>query len=179
MTAKIVKDGRILPFGEFIAADDYEAWMRRGIPKAGDIVMTTEAPLGEVAQLDDRRVALAQRLITLRGKPGVLDNSYLRFLMQSPTFQTDLHARASGTTVLGIRQSELRKMQLFLPPMAQQTAFADLVTPLTKQMDKNWCQNETLATLRDTLLPRLLSGELTPDAFDATAIDLGLLRHVT
>jgi type I restriction enzyme, S subunit len=39
--------------------------MRRGIPKAGDVVITTEASLGEVAQLGNERVALAQRLITL------------------------------------------------------------------------------------------------------------------
>ena len=161
VTAKIVKDGRVLPFGEFIADDDYEAWMRRGIPKVGDIVMTTEAPLGEVAQLDDRRVALAQRVITLRGKPGVLENACLRFLMQSPTFQTDLHARASGTTVVGIRQSELRKIPLFLPPVAEQTAFAKLVVPMTQQMDRNWLQCETLSRIRDTLLPKLLSGELS------------------
>ena len=40
--------------------------------------MTTEAPLGEIAQLDGQRVALAQRLITLRGKPQVLDNTFLK-----------------------------------------------------------------------------------------------------
>ena len=64
VTAKIVKGGRILPPKEFIAIEDYDTWMRRGIPKRGDVVMTTEAPLGEVAQLDGRQVALAQRIIT-------------------------------------------------------------------------------------------------------------------
>jgi len=57
ITAKVVKGGRIETPDEFIAVDDYEPWMRRGIPKAGDVVMTTEAPLGEVAQL--QRFALA------------------------------------------------------------------------------------------------------------------------
>jgi type I restriction enzyme S subunit len=42
--------------------------MCRGIPLPGDVVMTTEAPLGEIAQLDDKKVALGQRLITLRGR---------------------------------------------------------------------------------------------------------------
>ncbi|MDB9450588.1 hypothetical protein [Dolichospermum circinale] len=44
------------------------SWMCRGIPLPGDVVMTTEAPLGEIAQLDDKKVALGQRLITLRGR---------------------------------------------------------------------------------------------------------------
>ena len=64
VTAKIVKGGRISAAAEFIAMEDYDAWMRRGLPCKGDVVMTTEAPLGEVAQLDGQKVALAQRLIT-------------------------------------------------------------------------------------------------------------------
>lgn len=68
MTAKIVKQGRILEANEFIAEEDYEAWMRRGIPEVGDVVLTTEAPLGEVAQIKDSNIALAQRIVTLRGK---------------------------------------------------------------------------------------------------------------
>src|SRR5437773_6129365 len=79
ITAKVVKGGRIEPPDEFIAMDDYEPWMRRGIPQAGDVVVTTEAPLGEVAQLGPERVALAQRLIALRGKAGLLDNGFLKF----------------------------------------------------------------------------------------------------
>lgn len=68
ITAKIIKNGRIQDVTEFIAEDDYESWMRRGIPQSGDVVLTTEAPLGEVAQLDTRKIALAQRVITLRGR---------------------------------------------------------------------------------------------------------------
>lgn len=92
ITAKIVKDGRILPPDEFIALSDYKEWMRRGLPKSGDVVITTEAPLGEVAQLDDRTVALAQRLIVLRGRTGVLDNTFLKFLLCSEPVQASLRA---------------------------------------------------------------------------------------
>lgn len=104
ITAKVVKGGRIEPTDEYIAAEDYDSWMRRGLPKAGDVVMTTEAPLGEIAQLGPEQVALAQRLITLRGKQDLLDNTFLKFLMQSDDVQAQLHARASGTTVLGINR---------------------------------------------------------------------------
>ena len=95
ITAKVVKRGRIEAPDEFIAVDDYEAWMRRGIPKAGDVVITTEAPLGEVGQLATERVALAQRLVALRGKDGLLDNAFLKFLMQSESVQNQLRARAA------------------------------------------------------------------------------------
>jgi len=62
ITAKIVKNGRINPTQEYIAEADYDAWMQRGIPQKGDVVLTTEAPLGEVAQLNGEKIALAQRI---------------------------------------------------------------------------------------------------------------------
>ena len=124
ITAKIVKGGRIDTPDEFIQVDEYERWMRRGIPKPGDVVVTTEAPLGEVAQLGPGRLALAQRLVALRGKPDLLDNRFLKFLMQSDDIQEQLRARASGTTVQGIKQSELRKVLFTLPPIGEQLAIA-------------------------------------------------------
>jgi type I restriction enzyme, S subunit len=123
ITAKIVKGGRIIDGEqEYIAIDNYDDWMQRGLPEAGDIVMTTEAPLGEIAQLDGRKIALGQRLITLRGNPNILDNTFLKFLMLSDFVQNQLHARATGTTVQGIKQSELRKVTLLVPPLSEQQA---------------------------------------------------------
>jgi len=147
VTAKVVKGGRIEPPDEFIAAADYDAWMRRGIPNAGDVVVTTEAPLGEVAQLGIGRVALAQRLIALRGKAGLLDNGFLKFLMQSDSVQMQLRARASGTTVVGIRQSELRKVLLALPPLPEQRAIAHILGTLDDKIDLNRRMSETLESM--------------------------------
>ena len=151
ITAKVVKGGRIETPDEFIAVEDYDAWMRRGIPKAGDVVLTTEAPLGEVAQLGSMRVALAQRLITLRGKPGILDNGFLKFLMQSMAVQDQLRARASGTTVLGIKQSELRKVLLTLPPIDEQCAIAHILGTLDDKIELNRRMNETLEAMARAL----------------------------
>ena len=147
ITAKIVKGGRIETPDEFISVDDYEAWMRRGIPNAGDVVITTEAPLGAVAQLGSERVALAQRLIALRGKFGVLDNTFLKFLVQSEEVQDQLRARASGTTVLGIKQSELRKVLLTLPPIDEQRAIARILGTLDDKIELNRRVNETLEAM--------------------------------
>ena len=160
--------------------------MRRGLPKAGDVVMTTEAPLGEIAQLGPERVALAQRLITLRGNPSILDNTFLKFLMQSSDVQEQLHARASGTTVLGIKQSELRKITLTLPPLDEQHAIANILGTLDDKIELNRRMNVTLETMaralfkawfvdfepvrakvegRDTGLPKEIA-DLFPDSFE-------------
>lgn len=186
ITAKVVKGGRIEPTDEYIAAEDYDSWMRRGLPKAGDVVMTTEAPLGEIAQLGSEQVALAQRLITLRGKQNLLDNTFLKFLMQSDDVQDQLRARASGTTVLGIKQSELRKITLTLPPLDEQRAIAHILGTLDDKIELNRRMNETLEAMaralfkswfvdfepvrakaegRDTCLPKEIA-DLFPDSFE-------------
>ncbi len=151
ITAKIVKGGRIERPEEFIAEADFDKWMRRGMPQHGDVVMTTEAPLGEVAQLDGRKVALAQRVITLRGKPDVLDNNFLKFLLQSHSVQEELRSRGTGTTVVGIRQSELRKVMLTLPPLPEQKVIAGLLGALDDKIELNRRMNATLEAMARAL----------------------------
>lgn len=137
VTAKIIKGGRIETPTEFIPEADYEGWMRRGIPRAGDVVMTTEAPLGEIAQLDGKKVALAQRVVTLRGKSGFMDNDFLKYLMLSEPIQQELRNRSSGTTVVGIRQSELRKVPLPVPPLAEQHEIAAILRSIDDKIANN------------------------------------------
>ncbi|MEZ4376546.1 MAG: restriction endonuclease subunit S [Polyangiaceae bacterium] len=151
VTAKVIKGGRIETPNEFIAPEDYAAWMTRGLPLAGDVVMTTEAPLGQVAQLDGSKVALAQRVITLRGKVGLLDNTYLRYLMQSDFVQEQLRGRASGTTVLGIKQSELRRITLRIPPLGVQRLIAATLVSLDDKIELNRRMNETLEEMARAL----------------------------
>lgn len=130
VTAKVVKGGQIHDEpAEYIAADFYDEWMRRGLPQKLDVLLTTEAPLGEVAILrDDARIALAQRIILLRAKPGLLDPLYLFYALQSDFGQGELKARASGTTVLGIKQSELRKVRIPVFPLHVQQRIAGILS---------------------------------------------------
>jgi len=151
VTAKVIKSGRIERPDEFIAEADFDSWMRRGMPKSGDIVMTTEAPLGEVAQLDGTKVALAQRVITLRGKADLLDNTFLKFLLQSSEVQEELRSRGTGTTIVGIRQSELRKVSLTFPPLAEQKAIAAVLGALDDKIELNRRMNATLEAMARAL----------------------------
>lgn len=144
VTAKIVKKGRIQEPNEFISEEDYEAWMRRGIPEVGDVVLTTEAPLGEVAQIKNANIALAQRIVTLRGKVGVLDNSYLKYYLFSNKGQRRLQVRQSGTTVFGIKQSELRKVEIDCPPLKEQKQIAAILSALDDKIELNLQMNKTL-----------------------------------
>ena len=178
ITAKVVKGGRIEKPNEFISTDDYELWMRRGIPREGDVVITTEAPLGEVAQLGSERVALAQRLIALRGKDGLLDNGFLKFLMQSAQVQDQLLARSSGTTVFGIKQSELRKIILSLPPIEEQRAIAHILGTLDDKIELNRRMNETLEAMARAIFKSWFV-DFDPVRAKAAGRDPGMPRSFT
>lgn len=73
LSARSVRDGYI-DYSQcyFISEEEYKDFMVRGLPKVGDVLLTTEAPLGVVARLDREDVAIAQRLLTLRGKGAFL-----------------------------------------------------------------------------------------------------------
>ena len=177
ITAKVVKGGRVETPTEFISIENYASWMRRGIPRSGDVLITTEAPLGEVAQLCQQRVALAQRLILLRGKPEVLDNRFLKFLMQSEEVQSQLRARSTGTTVLGIKQKELRQIGLKLPPLPEQRAIAHILGTLDDKIELNRRMNETLEAMARALFKSWFV-DFDPVRAKMEGRDTGLPEHI-
>ncbi|MBL6985771.1 MAG: restriction endonuclease subunit S [Methylobacter sp.] len=151
VTAKIVKAGKILTPNEFIASEDYDSWMTRGLPEIDDIVLTTEAPLGEVALIKDKNVALAQRIITLRGKKEYVYNPFLKFYFQNNIGQHELQSRASGTTVFGIKAAVLKKLPIELPSVKEQKAIAATLSSLDDKIDLLYRQNLTLEAMTETL----------------------------
>ena len=116
ITAKNVRMGYIDPEPkEFIAEEDYSRWMTRGIPNFGDVLFTTEAPLGNVAQIFSQdRMAFAQRVIILQPSQYIRANFLAYLLMTEPT-QGCINRLSSGSTALGIKQSEFRKILIAFP----------------------------------------------------------------
>lgn len=137
ITAKIVKNGRIYPPTEFISKEEYKERMTRGLPKVGDILITTEAPLGEVAELKDANVSIGQRLITMRSDENLLHGKYLKYYLQSKEGQSKLSQRESGTTVIGIKQAELRKVLIPLPSLEIQKKIAGVLGALDDKIELN------------------------------------------
>ncbi len=144
ITAKIIKHGAIQKPQEFIQESFYDEWMRRGIPKRGDVIFTTEAPLGEVAQIKtDEKLAFAQRVIILEADEIVLHSDYLFYALQDTVLKNRIEARSSGTTVFGIKASELKKVEIDLPAMETQKKIGEVLSKiddtiaLNQQINKN------------------------------------------
>jgi type I restriction enzyme S subunit len=150
LSAKVVKTtGLVRPIEQKIAIDYYPKWMVRGLPRVGDVVMTTEAPMGEVIQLDAEtvRYALGQRIVCMRGKPQKLDNTFLRYLLISPAQQAKLSSYATGTTVLGISQKALRSVPVSYPRFDEQKRIGELLGALDDKIELNRMMNETLEAM--------------------------------
>jgi type I restriction enzyme S subunit len=162
-----VKDGRVDNNDHHYVSDAlYERWMKEPL-KAGDVLLTSEAPTGEVAFLDtDEDWCLGQRLFGLRGKPGVLDGRYLFYLLRGGEVRHQLLARSTGTTVSGIRQSELVKVELELPPMDEQREVAATLGALDDKIASN---------RRAQALGQRLLRSLVDSALDESTGDLGRL----
>ena len=146
LSAKSVKNNHIeYSSCYYISPDEYKRFMVRGFPKIGDVLLTTEAPMGVVARLDRDDVAIAQRLLTLRGKENVLDNEYLLYFLQSSRGQSLLRARETGTTVTGIKQAEFRKIQINIPEISIQKKIGRFLRVLDEKVEINNKINENLA----------------------------------
>ncbi len=150
ISAKVVKDGRVIqPIEQTIASSYYSIWMTRGLPKTGDVVITTEGPLGEVAQLDEQtaRYALGQRVVCMRGKRCVIYNKFLKFLLMSSKQQEIIQSFATGTTVAGISQKALRSVPISVPSFEQQIKIGELLGALDDKIELSRQTNETLEAL--------------------------------
>ena len=139
ITAKVIKGGTILDDKhEYISHETYDKWMKRGYPKQWDILITTEAPLGEVAQLrTSEKIALAQRVILLRGNPKIVDQGYYYHALKSDFVKGELNTRATGTTVLGIKQSELRKVLIPYYSLSTQNKIASILSAYDDLIENN------------------------------------------
>ena len=134
----------------YVDSRTYAKWMKVPLA-AGDTLLTSEAPLGEVAYLQyDVDWVLGQRLYALRTKPSLAVGRFLFYALQSPLVRNDLESRATGTTVFGISQVELRKVQIPCPPIAEQRRIAEVLGALDDRIDlldhqRNLCRKLGLA----------------------------------
>ena len=156
LSAKNIKSGVIVREETIRYLDEelYFKWMKEEIQK-DDILMTSEAPLGELLFWNsDEKIVLSQRLYGVRPNVNIVYPRYLYLYMSSNVYQNELDSRASGTTVTGIRQTELLKTRVILPPLNEQKAIADILSSLDEKIELNNQMNEALEEMAQALFKR-------------------------
>lgn len=179
LSAKSVRDGYI-DYSQcyYISENEYKKFMVRGFPHIGDVLLTTEAPLGVTAILDRDDVALAQRLLTLRGKKEILDTRYLYYYLRSPLGQRKLIEKQTGTTVAGIKQAEFRKIEIVLPEIYIQKQIAAILSSFDEKIKLNNRINENLLQQAQSIFTQeFLALDSIPDGWQESSL-LGIADYL-
>lgn len=151
----------------------FQRWMSVRT-QAGDVLLTSEAPLGRVARIENSDpLVIGQRLFVLRGRQGVLDSGYLYYALQAEQVQSQLAARSTGTTVLGIRQSALRKVVIPAPAYPSQQAIAGVLGAL----DDKIAANNRMLELIDQLCQSSVAIATTDVSTSQPLRELALLKY--
>ncbi|MFP4547889.1 MAG: restriction endonuclease subunit S [Fidelibacterota bacterium] len=161
LSAKNIKNGKIVREDSMNHGSEelFNIWMKDELRK-DDILLTSEAPLGELYYLaDNKKYILSQRLYALRAKNNYT-SPYIYYWLNSYAGKYFLNRRATGSTVVGIRQSELRKVEILIPENDILKKSQNILKEIIYKKHKNYKAIKTLSQIRDTLLPKLMSGEI-------------------
>ena len=170
VTAKNIKQG-YLDYSvsqEFIEPSDFDEVMRRGKVELNDVLITTEAPLGNVASVDRVDIALAQRVIKYRGKENLLDNLFLKQKFLSESFQEILQSKATGGTVQGIKGSVLHQIPLVVPSKPEQTKIASFLSAVDEKISQLTQKHELLSQYKHGMMQKLFSQQIRFKADDGS-----------
>ena len=149
-----IKNGRLdVSSPSYTDQDGYEKRVKRAVPQAGDLVLTREAPMGEVCQIPEGlKCCLGQRMVLIRVKEEIIDSKYLLYTLQSPYLQYQISwNEGAGTTVSNIRIPNIKAFQIPTPPIAEQKAIAHILGSLDDKIEFNRQMNETVEAMAQAL----------------------------
>ena len=153
----------------YISKSDYENWTRKCEIVEGDCVITNVGRIGAVSQAPNgTHAAMGRNMTCIRLRKDKPFYSYLITALLSPHIRREIMKNTDEGTIMGalnVKNIPLLLFPMFAPPTMN--ALEDLLSPIRKAIEQNYLSNQTLSLLRDSLLPRLMSGEL-----DVSGIDL-------
>lgn len=159
LSALNVKDGYI-DFNQDVHYGNqelYDKWMTGNELHKGQVLFTTEAPMGNVAQVpDNRRYILSQRTIAFDVKDNLLTENFFAIVLRTPTVFAYLTALSSGGTAKGVSQKSLSSVEIRLPrDLKEQEIIADTFTNLDHLITLHQRKLESLKKIKKSLLEKM------------------------
>lgn len=124
----------------YVSESTYEQWTRRSRPQFGDVILTREAPVGEVGRCtfdESEKIFLGQRLFQYRPDPTLLDWNYLAYALQSPQVQNKLQGMSFGATVPHIKVGDAEHLEIPCPALEAQKAIGTLLAAYDDLIENN------------------------------------------
>ena len=169
VTAKNVKSGYIdYTIDDYISEEEFKERQQRGISKKGDILFTTEAPLGNAALADMEKFSAGQRLITFQqyGSKNELINYVMLMFILSDFFQQQLYVNKTGSTVAGIKATILKTLWIPVPPYNEQLRISNTLKSAINLIDSISQNKEILSTsisnTKSKILDLAIRGKIVP-----------------
>jgi type I restriction enzyme S subunit len=149
-----VKNGNIdLASVKYVSEDVYKKWTRRSIPQIGDVILTREAPIGEVGIVKtEDKIFLGQRLIQFRANPKILNSRFLLYSMKSPFMQRQIQLyEGTGSTVSHIRVPDCLKFKIRVPEIYIQNKVVNILGSIDDKIELNNRMNKVLEQMAQTI----------------------------
>ncbi|MDF5280161.1 restriction endonuclease subunit S [Vibrio parahaemolyticus] len=154
ISAKNVNSGRLVAKDaiRYVTHDVYKKWMSVDVTRGDCFLVSEGATLGHCMYWDENYpIVLGQRIFCLRANPEILYNRYLYAYMNTLAFQSEIVGRATGSSVSGLRQTEVLKLNIKVPPMAVQKFIGDTLYNLNKKAEVNNQTNQTLEQMAQAI----------------------------
>lgn len=176
-----IKDGQIsLSSPSFTDEAHYLERIGRAVPETGDIVVTREAPAGEIGIVPPNiKVCLGQRLVLVKPDKSKVSNKFVKFYLMSDLVQRNVfQLQANGSTVGNIRIPVLKSIPLFLPPLEEQHKIADILSAWDEAIEQQTRLLELKRERKRGLMQQLLTGKVRFKEFEGLEWDTRKLGDI-
>jgi len=149
-----IRDGRVnLDSARNVTKETFETWTRRAKVLDGDVILTREAPIGEVGYINNLgQVFLGQRVMQYRPNPEIINPRFFYYAFRSKDLQHQFGSHdGSGSVVSHIRVGDCHNFEISLPDRSTQDAIVEILGSLDDKIELNRRMNETLEEIARTL----------------------------
>lgn len=173
-----IKNGKInFSSPSYTDEKNFEIRTKRAMPRGGDLIITREAPMGEVGMVpENMECCLGQRMVLLRVNPEVCDNYYLLYCIQSKYVQHQISwSEGTGTTVSNLRIPYLERIKIPYVSLENQKKISSILKCIEEKIINNEMINknlleQALAIYKDWFCDYALSDGILPENWKITTI---------
>jgi Restriction endonuclease S subunits len=162
LNIRLIENGEInIKNANFISEEEAFGKYKKFLLQEGDVVISTSGTLGKYAIVRKYHLPLLLNTSIIRFRPKNKNYRIFMYLyLKSREFKEYLESSADGSVQANFGPTHLRKIKIIIPPNHTLEKFENAISPFYEKLNNNYSQIQTLEKLRDTLLPKLMSGEV-------------------
>jgi len=154
---------------KFLSKEVYDTFLRAHLLE-DDILMSTVGTIGRLNIVPDFQIfAIAQNVLGIRFKKDLISQLFMFCLMRTKGFNDEIKSRLIETVQSSIKRGDLEKIPVILPKRILVERFDNIIKDIFDRIKTSVLEIDELVNLRDTLLPKLISGELEVSQTQTTA----------